>query len=210
MRFVHGLHAALRFPRRAALGHFDEASRKAGSSADDARERNSLASCSPAARDAKIHCLKETEMFNLKTKLTTAAIAAAAVGSFATPALASQCATPGVNSLTNAPTMPKGVTDTVIGDIGLGSEIGVDGRQLRTRRLVVQPGGIVPLHSHKDRPALIYTLSGSITEYSSICSVPIEHKAGDISREADGLSHYWINNGKVPAVLLSSDVFHAM
>ena len=54
-----------------------------------------------------------------------------------------------------------------------------------------------------------FTTSGAITEYSSTCSVPIQHKAGDISREADGLSHYWINHGKVPAVLLSSDVFHA-
>jgi len=148
-------------------------------------------------------------MFNLKIKLATAALTVAAAGAFATPAMAGQCAAPGTNALANAPTMPKGVTDTVIGDISLGGEIGVDGRQLRTRRLVVQPGGIVPLHSHKDRPALIYTLSGAITEYSSTCSVPIEHKAGDISREADGLSHYWINNGKVPAVLLSSDVFHA-
>jgi quercetin dioxygenase-like cupin family protein len=106
--------------------------------------------------------------------------------------------------------MPKGVTDTVIGSIDLAPEISVDGRRLRTRRLVVQPGGIVPLHSHKDRPALIYTLSGSITEYSSVCTAPVQHKAGDISREADGLSHYWVNHGKVPAVLLSSDVFHGM
>jgi quercetin dioxygenase-like cupin family protein len=149
-------------------------------------------------------------MFNFKTKLATAAIAVAAASSFATPAIAGQCATPGANPLANAPTMPKGVTDTVIGDIDLGSEIGVDGRQLRTRRLVVQPGGIVPLHSHKDRPALIYTLSGSITEYSSTCAVPIQHKAGDISREADGLSHYWVNHGKVPTILLSSDVHHGM
>ena len=149
-------------------------------------------------------------MFNFNTKLATAAIAVAAASSFATPALAGQCAAPGTNPLANAPMMPKDVTDTVIGSINLGSEIGVDGRQLRTRRLVVQPGGVVPLHSHKDRPALIYTLSGSITEYSSTCSVPIEHKAGDISREADGLSHYWINHGKVPTVLLSSDVFHGM
>lgn len=146
-------------------------------------------------------------MFNLKIKLAVAAVAAAG---FATPALAGQCATPGTNALADAPTMPKGVTDTVIGSIGLGPEINVEGRQLRTRRLVVQPGGIVPIHSHKDRPALIYTLSGSITEHSSTCSVPIEHKAGDISREAGGLSHYWQNHGKEPAVLLSSDVFHGM
>ena len=147
-------------------------------------------------------------MFNVKTKIATAVIVVAAAGSFASPAIAGQCTTPGTSALANAPTMPKGVTDTVIGAIDLNSEIGVDGRQLRTRQLVVQPGGIVPLHSHKDRPALIYTLSGSITEYSTACSVPIEHKAGDISREADGLSHYWVNNGTVPAVLLSSDVFH--
>jgi len=147
-------------------------------------------------------------MFNFTTKLATAAIAVAAASAFATPAIAGQCPTPGSMDLANAPTMPKGVTDMVISSVDLGSEIGVDGRQLRTRRLVVQPGGIVPLHSHKDRPALIYTLSGSITEYSTACGAPIQHKAGDISREADGLSHYWVNHGKVPTVLLSSDVFH--
>ncbi len=144
-------------------------------------------------------------MFNFTTKFAAAAIAVAAS---ATPALAAQCADPGASTLANAPTSPKGVTDTVIGSIGLGKEIGVDGRELRTRRLVVQPGGVVPVHSHKDRPALIYTVSGSITEYSSACGAPIEHKAGDISREAEGLSHYWQNHGTEPAVLLSSDVFN--
>ena len=147
-------------------------------------------------------------MFRFNLKLATAAIALAASAGFATPALAGQCTAPGTNALANAPTMPKDVTDTVIGAINLGPEINVDGRQLRTRRLVVQPGGVVPVHSHKDRPALIYTLSGSITEHSSACAAPIEHKAGDISREAEGLSHYWINHGSEPAVLLSSDVFH--
>jgi quercetin dioxygenase-like cupin family protein len=151
--------------------------------------------------------LKETAMLNFTTKIAAAAIAAAAFAG-ATPALAGQCTMPGTNALDGAPTMPKDVTDTVIASVDLGPEIGVDGRKLRTRRLVVQPGGIVPIHSHKDRPALIYTLSGSITEYSTTCSAPIEHEAGDISREADGLSHYWVNHGKVPTVLLSSDVYH--
>lgn len=147
-------------------------------------------------------------MFRFNAKVATAAIALAAAAGFATPALAGQCASPGTNALANAPTMPKGVTDTVIGSIDLGPEINLADRQLRTRMLVVQPGGIVPLHSHTDRPALIYTLSGSITEHSSACMTPIEHKAGDISRESDGLSHYWINHGTEPAVLLSSDVHH--
>lgn len=142
-----------------------------------------------------------------KTSIAAGIIALAAISN-ASPALAGQCATAGTNALANAPTMPKGVTDTVIGAVDLGPEINVEGRQLRTRRLVVQPGGIVPLHSHADRPALIVTVSGSITEHRSDCSAPIEHRAGDISREADGISHYWINHGRKPAVLLSSDVFH--
>jgi len=144
-----------------------------------------------------------------KTMITGVAALAATLA-FASPAAAAGlCPKPGSMSFANAPTMPKGVTDTIIGSVDLANEIGVDGRMLRTRRLVIQPGGVVPLHSHKDRPALIYTLSGSITEYSSACAVPINHKAGDISPEADGLSHYWVNHGKVPAVVLSSDVFHS-
>lgn len=142
-----------------------------------------------------------------KTTLRNAVFALLAVTA-ATPAFAGQCPADknAANALTGSPTMPKAVTDMVIGSVDLGAEINVPDRQLRTRRLVVQPGGIVPLHSHKDRPALIYTVSGQITEYRSSCAVPILHKAGDIAREADGISHYWINHGKVPAVLLSSDV----
>ena len=144
--------------------------------------------------------------------LRQAAFALLVAASFATPALAGECPAgqASTNALAGAPTMPKGVTDTVIGSVDLGPEISVPDRQLRTRRLVVQPGGIVPLHSHKDRPALIYTVSGQITEYRSSCAVPIVHKAGDIAREADGISHYWINHGKTAAVLLSSDVHHGM
>ncbi len=142
--------------------------------------------------------------------LRLAAFALLATTTFTTTALAGTCPAgqSAANELANAPSMPKGVTDTVIGSIDLGSEIAVADRQLRTRRLVVQPGGIVPMHSHVDRPALIYTVSGQITEYRSDCVVPILHKAGEISREADGISHYWINRGKTAAVLLSSDVHH--
>lgn len=142
-----------------------------------------------------------------KTTVVAGIIALAALGG-ATPAMAGQCSAAGANPLADAPTAPKDVTDTVLAAVDLGSEINVDGRQLRTRRLVVQPGGVVPIHSHMDRPALIITVSGSITEYRSDCSAPIDHQAGDISREADGISHYWVNNGTEPAVLLSSDVFH--
>jgi quercetin dioxygenase-like cupin family protein len=143
--------------------------------------------------------------------LCAAAIAAGAV--LAGPATAGECpadkASPG--SRTSGETKPKGVTDTVLASIDLSKEkVGLKDRQLRTRRLVIQPGGIVPWHSHEDRPALIYIVSGSIHEYASNCSAPIEHKAGEISVEKLGVQHWWKNNSKTPTVLLSSDVFHEM
>jgi quercetin dioxygenase-like cupin family protein len=146
----------------------------------------------------------------MRTKtFTAAALALAAPFAFAAPAFAGDCPSGQEvpTALSGAPTMPKDVTDTVIGSIDLANEIGVQGRLLRTRRLVVQPGGIVPMHSHRGRPALIVTVSGQITEHRSTCAVGIVHRAGEISREADGISHWWINEGTEPAVLLSSDVF---
>ena len=110
---------------------------------------------------------------------------------------------------TSGETMGRAVTDTTLSAVDLAQEIqGLNGRQLRLRRLVIQPGGVVPWHSHGDRPALIITVSGSITEYRSTCAVGIEHPAGDVAREAGGISHWWRNNGRVPAVLLAADVFH--
>ncbi len=129
------------------------------------------------------------------------------------PAQAGQCPAdkmkPGVR--TSGEMKPKDVTDKVLGMIELGKEkIALADRRLRLRKLVVQPGGVVPWHSHEDRPALIYIVSGSIHEYASNCSVPIVHKAGEVSVEKLGVQHWWKNNGKTPAVLLSSDVFHEM
>jgi hypothetical protein len=59
------------------------------------------------------------------------------------------------------------------------------------------------------RPANIYVISGSITEYRSTCSVPIEHKAGDVTAEFGALSHWWKNNTKRPTVLISADMLPA-
>ena len=58
-----------------------------------------------------------------------------------------------------------------------------NGHLMRVRKLEIQPGGIVPWHSHDDRPALIYVVSGEIYEYASNCAVPILHKAGEVARE---------------------------
>lgn len=146
-------------------------------------------------------------MYNLKTKIVAAAIAGAAM-SLSSPALAGQCPAGQqiANALAERATAPKDVTDDVLGSVDLGKEIGVAGRDLRLRKLVVQPGGVVPFHSHDGRPALILTVSGEITEYRTTCGVGITHRAGELSRETNEIGHYWVNHGKVPAVLYSADV----
>jgi len=58
-------------------------------------------------------------------------------------------------------TKPKSVTDNVLTRIDLVNEpVMLKDHALRLRRLVVQPGGIVPWHTHTDRPAIIYIISG--------------------------------------------------
>ena len=114
----------------------------------------------------------------------------------------------GENPLTNAATKPLGVTDTVLEQIDLSQQmVKLDDHMLRIRRLVIQPGGIVPMHDHADRPALIYIVSGEITEFASDCKVGIVHKAGDSSRDAD-LKHWWKNMSKKKVVLISADILH--
>ena len=106
-------------------------------------------------------------------------------------------------------TMPKGVTDVVLGSIELVSQpIGIQDRQFRMRRLAIKPGGAVPWHSHDDRPALIYVAVGEVTEYASSCAVPIVHHPGEVAEEAKGTSHWWKNTGKTTAVLISADLLH--
>ena len=127
----------------------------------------------------------------------------------ATSAFAGECPADQVaeDGMKPGPMMPKGVTDTVLQSIDLSLKGDAwKGSMLRMRKLVVEPGGIVPWHSHEMRPANILIISGSVTEYRSTCKVPIVHKKGDVTAEFGHLSHWWKNNGKVPAVLYSSDI----
>ncbi|MGE0237665.1 MAG: cupin domain-containing protein [Parvibaculaceae bacterium] len=114
------------------------------------------------------------------------------------------------NAVTTGEMMPKKVTDEVLASIDLAPKgEAFKGEALRLRKLVIQPGGVVPWHDHKSRPANIHVVSGTITEYRSNCEVPIVHKAGDTVAEfGDGLAHWWKNTGKKPVVLLSADIVH--
>ena len=144
----------------------------------------------------------------VRTLLASTLIAA----SFAAPAFAGEC--PADKRVADGhgqppgPTMPKDVTDVVRAMTDLSKEpLALKGRQFRLRELQMKPGGVVPWHSHNERPAMIYVVSGDVVEYASSCLVPIVHRAGDVAPEKNGTSHWWKNTGHTTAVLISVDLF---
>jgi quercetin dioxygenase-like cupin family protein len=150
----------------------------------------------------------------IKSNVWRRAIAAAmfaAVAGFSFTVQAGEC--PADNRKPNARQPVNlaavGVTDTTLGTIDLGLEPAkLKNRELRFRKMVIEPGGIVPWHSHADRPALIYVAEGEILEFASNCAGPIHHKAGDVARETSVVSHWWKNLGDKPVVLFIGDVRH--
>ena len=131
------------------------------------------------------------------------------------PALAGECPADKIGVDLTRPTAPeatkpKGLTDTVLSAIDL-AKTGTQfaGYQIRIRKLTIEPGGVVPWHSHGARPSNIYIISGAITEYRSTCAVPIEHREGEVIPEFGAISHWWRNNTDKTMVLISADLFHA-
>ena len=147
--------------------------------------------------------------FNTNRGWLRSAAAAAFVAGFAVAAQAGEC--PADKRMPNARQAvdfkPVGVTDTTLGAIDLGKEMAkISGRELRFRKMTIAPGGIVPWHSHDDRPALIFVEKGEIIEYASNCAGPIHHKAGEIRAETQGTSHWWKNLSDQEVVLYIGDV----
>jgi quercetin dioxygenase-like cupin family protein len=141
-----------------------------------------------------------------------AALAASALAALAPSVHAGECPADKVvadgQGQKPGPTTPKDVTDVVRYSTDLSKEpLALQGRLFRLRQLEMKPGGIVPWHSHNERPAMIYIVSGEVVEYASSCAVPIVHRAGDVAPERNGTSHWWKNTGSTTAVLISVDLF---
>ena len=141
---------------------------------------------------------------------TTFAITALACAAASAPAFAGTCPSgkAGANSLAGAARMPTFLTDKVVGAVALGPYINVPNRSLRLSRWIIQPGGVMPLHSHSDRPSVIMVASGEVTEYSSICMVPIVHHSGETIHEGKTVSHWLKNTGRHVAILYLADVYN--
>ena len=143
--------------------------------------------------------------------LALAGLLTGAVGPMPEAASAGSCPAEKVTTDGQKPgaTAHKNVTDKVIASIDLAEEApNLKEHKFRLRQLVVQPGGVVAWHSHEERPAIIYIVSGTIVEYASTCAVPIVHHAGDVARETHATKHWWKNTSSKPVVLLSADILH--
>jgi quercetin dioxygenase-like cupin family protein len=148
-----------------------------------------------------------------KSKFRSALLAAAILAApvLSSPALAGECPpeAAGVDVRQPVDLMATGVTDTVLSSIPLSeTSLAIDDRTMRVRRLIIEPGGIVPWHSHEDRPALIVVVRGEIHEYASTCAAPIVHGPGEVSRETMETAHWWKNLGVEEVELLSFDILH--
>jgi quercetin dioxygenase-like cupin family protein len=101
----------------------------------------------------------------------------------------------------------KGFTTGSTAVIDLGPEIdGMQGRQLRMRVLTLEPGGVVGLHSHRDRPAVVHLLQGTLTEHKENGPTR-EIQKGTSWAEGKATTHWAENKGSTPAIFVAADVF---
>jgi quercetin dioxygenase-like cupin family protein len=105
------------------------------------------------------------------------------------------------------PTENKGVKVGAPTFLDLTNEIdSVAGRQLRMRVVTIEPGGVVALHSHNGRPAVAYTLQGTLTEHVENGGVH-ERQQGESWTEDRNTTHWAENKGDKPVMVIAVDVF---
>jgi quercetin dioxygenase-like cupin family protein len=107
------------------------------------------------------------------------------------------------------PAESKGIASIEpLGIVELGAEFpGMEGRQLRARLFTIEPGGIVGIHTHNQRPGYAYILSGRIIEHRNDTAGPITHAPGSIAMEKTGVTHWWENPLDEPVKALVVDIF---
>ena len=105
-----------------------------------------------------------------------------------------------------APAQNVGQSEELLRLLDLTNEVGsTKGRMLRMRKLTVQPGGAMALHSHADRPAVTYMLQGQMTFHRE--GMPdVVVRAGEGLAEGRATTHWAENTGKEPAVWIGVDI----
>jgi quercetin dioxygenase-like cupin family protein len=105
-----------------------------------------------------------------------------------------------------APKETKGVATEKTTKQDLANEIeGMKGWELRLRVLNIEPGGVIGLHSHKDRPSVAYVAQGTFTEHRDGGATK-EHPRGDAWSEGKETTHWSENKGQTPVILIVGDL----
>lgn len=105
------------------------------------------------------------------------------------------------------PTERVGVNGKELAALKLPTDFNVSkGRALRMREVTIAPGGILPMHSHADRPSVSYVLKGTLTEYLEGEAEGKQIVAGQSYATQGAGMHALQNKGDVPAVFLEVDL----
>jgi quercetin dioxygenase-like cupin family protein len=104
------------------------------------------------------------------------------------------------------PAESKGVNEVLLRSLDLTEEMQAsNGRSLRMRKMTLAPGGVLGLHSHKDRPAVSYFLQGEVTYHPTGKPEVVVGPGAGIA-EGKATTHWAENRGKVPAVWIAVDI----
>jgi quercetin dioxygenase-like cupin family protein len=104
------------------------------------------------------------------------------------------------------PTQTVGQSEQLLRSLDLTGEIeSTAGRPLRMRRITLQPGGVLGLHNHVDRPAITYLLQGQMT-YHQEGKPDLVANPGDGFAEGRATTHWAESTGTVPAVWIAVDI----
>jgi quercetin dioxygenase-like cupin family protein len=104
------------------------------------------------------------------------------------------------------PAESKGFRTEVLATLDLADEIeGMSGRQLRMRRITVEPGGQFAVHDHRNRPGLFYIQDGTITEYPEGAEAR-EHSAGQAVAVGLRTRHWEDNRGTNSVIVIAVDI----
>ena len=107
----------------------------------------------------------------------------------------------------DAPKGNVGFSTTKTQVVELGGEIeGMSGRQLRLRVIKIEPNGHIGIHSHKDRPSVVFFLQGTDT-VSFADGSSKTFMAGDTTAATKDTSHWHKNAGKEAVLLIAVDIF---
>ena len=99
----------------------------------------------------------------------------------------------------------RGPNSKPLVSVDLASEIdSVQGRILRMQMTTYEPGASNTAHSHKDRPEVVYVLSGKIIDHRGDAAK--EYGAGESLTAGKDTTHWMENKGTVPAVLIVSTI----